>query len=173
MHLRACDFDAHASDILDILNEAILTSTALYDYAPRSPASMRTWFERKAEKGFPVIGAFSDDGRLAGFATYGAFRDFPAYKYTVEHSVYVHKDWREQGVAKRLMQALIEAARQQELHVLIGAIDAGNIGSIAMHRSLGFEHAGTLSQVGFKFGRWLDVVLYQLILGTPQHPVDG
>jgi len=71
------------------------------------------------------------------------------------------------------MQALIAAARENQLHVLMGAIDASNAGSIALHERLGFKHVGTLPQVGFKFGRWLDLAFYQLLLDTPTNPVDG
>jgi phosphinothricin acetyltransferase len=71
------------------------------------------------------------------------------------------------------MQALIEAAQQRNLHALVGAIDASNAGSIALHTRLGFKLVGTLPQVGFKFGRWLDLVFYQRLLDTPVNPVDG
>ena len=94
MQLIACTHDAHAQAILNILNHAIVTSTALYDYQPRSLTSMRIWFDAKAAGGFPVIGAVDEAGTLLGFASYGTWRAFPAYKYTVEHSVYVHKDHR-------------------------------------------------------------------------------
>ena len=173
MRLIACTHDAHAPAILDILNEAIVHSTALYDYQPRPLASMRAWFDAKAAGGFPVIGAVDDAGTLLGFASYGVWRAFPAYKYTVEHSVYVHQDARGRGLAPLLMGALIDAARAQGKHVLVGAIDAANAPSIALHRRLGFSHAGTVRQAGFKFGQWLDVAFWQLILDTPAQPVDG
>ncbi len=173
LRLVACSHDAHAQAILDILNDAIVTSTALYDYQPRPLASMRTWFDAKAAGGFPVIGAVDDAGTLMGFASYGMWRAFPAYKYSVEHSVYVHKDHRGKRLALKLMQALIEAARAQGKHMMIGAIDASNAASIALHRKLGFADAGTVRQAGFKFGRWLDVAFWQLILDTPADPVDG
>lgn len=171
--LIACTHDAHAQPILDILNEAIVSSTALYDYQPRPLASMRTWFDNKAAGGFPVIGAVDGAGTLLGFASYGTWRAFPAYKYSVEHSVYVHKDHRGHGLARTLMQALIEAARAQGKHMMIGAIDASNAASIALHRQLGFTDAGTVRQAGFKFGHWLDVAFWQLLLDTPAEPVDG
>ncbi|MFH4410819.1 N-acetyltransferase family protein, partial [Acinetobacter baumannii] len=76
--------------ILEILNEAIVNSTALYDYVPRSLDSMKTWFSVKTGNSFPVIGAVDESGKLLGFASWGAFRAFPAYKYTVEHSIYIH-----------------------------------------------------------------------------------
>lgn len=171
--LVPCTFERHADAILDIFNDAILNSTALYDYAPRTLQSMVKWFDAKQAGGFPVIGIEDKAGTLLGFGSYGAFRAWPAYKYTVEHSVYVHRDHRGKGLGRVLMQALIEAARQNDLHALIGGIDATNSGSIALHERLGFKHVGTLPQVGFKFGRWLDLAFYQLLLDTPAQPVDG
>src|SRR5262245_53232798 len=92
-----CTYERHAGAILDILNEAILNSTALYDYRARSAESMRGWFAGKAAGRFPVLGALDASGQLLGFASYGTFRAFPAYKYTVEHSVYVRVDQRGRG----------------------------------------------------------------------------
>jgi L-amino acid N-acyltransferase YncA len=173
MKIIACSYHLHAPAILAILNEAIVESTALYDYLPRPADSMVGWFKAKEEKQYPVIGAVSDSGELMGFASYGVFRAWPAYKYSVEHGIYVDKDHRRKGVGRLLMQRLIERARQQDYHVLIGGIDMGNAGSIALHESLGFVHAGTIRQAGFKFGRWLDLGFYQLVLDTPGAPHDG
>lgn len=173
MRLIPCTEEAHAGTILAILNDAIVTSTALYDYKPRTPEQMAGWFATKRANGFPVIGAVDDDGRLMGFASYGTFRAFPAYKYTVEHSVYVDAADRGKGLGRTLLEAIVAEAQAREVHVLVGAIDAQNAGSIALHERLGFEHAGTVRQAGFKFGRWLDVAFYQLILATPAEPVDG
>ena len=173
MRLIPCTEEAHAGTILAILNDAIVTSTALYDYKPRTPENMVAWFATKRANGFPVIGAVDDDGRLMGFASYGSFRAFPAYKYTVEHSVYVDAADRGKGLGRTLLEAIVAEAQAREVHVLVGAIDAQNAGSIALHERLGFEHAGTVRQAGFKFGRWLDVAFYQRILATPAEPVDG
>ena len=173
MRLISCTEEAHAGTILAILNDAIVTSTALYDYKPRTPEQMAGWFATKRANGFPVIGAVDDDGRLMGFASYGTFRAFPAYKYTVEHSVYVDAADRGKGLGRTLLEAIVAEAQAREVHVLVGAIDAQNAGSIALHERLGFEHAGTVRQAGFKFGRWLDVAFYQRILATPAEPVDG
>jgi L-amino acid N-acyltransferase len=168
-----CVYTRHADAILEIFNEAILTSTALYDYKPRAPQSMVGWFDAKRAGGFPVIGVESADGALLGFGSYGPFRAWPAYKYSVEHSVYVQKDHRGNGLGRLIMRELIAVARQNEKHVMIGGIDSTNLGSIALHEQLGFRHVGTMPQVGFKFGRWLDLSFYQLQLETPAHPIDG
>lgn len=168
-----CSEAAHASAILDILNHAIVHSTALYDYQPRTLGNMGTWFAAKQAGAFPVIGAVDAQGTLMGFASYGSFRAFPAYKYTVEHSVYVHHAHRGKGLGKTLMQAVIERAQAQGKHVLVGAIDAANEVSLKLHQDLGFERVGTMPQVGFKFGRWLDLALVQKVLATPAQPVDG
>jgi phosphinothricin acetyltransferase len=134
---------------------------------------MTAWFEAKQRGGFPVIGALNDSVNLIGFGSYGTFRAWPAYKYSVEHSVYVAAEHRAKGLGKLLLQEIIETARQQNYHILIGGIDSANTASIELHKRAGFHHAGTLREVGFKFGRWLDLELYELVLNTPSHPVDG
>lgn len=168
-----CTHAAHGGPILEILNEAIANSTALYDYKPRAPDTMVGWFKTKELGRYPVIGALGEGGELLGFASYGTFRAWPAYKYSVEHSVYVHKDHRGKGIGMALMRRLIDAARSQDYHVLVGGIDVANGASIALHEKLGFTHAGTVRQAGFKFGRWLDLAFYQLVLDTPRQPVEG
>jgi L-amino acid N-acyltransferase len=173
MKFVTCTYEAHASQILAIFNDAIVNSTALYDYKPRTPESMVGWFKAKESGRYPVIGAVDDQGRLLGFASYGTFRAWPAYKYSVEHSVYVEKDQRRKGVGEALMRRLIAAAKEQQYHCMVGGIDVANRGSIAMHEKLGFTHAGTIRQAGFKFGRWLDLGFWQLLLETPGQPQDG
>jgi phosphinothricin acetyltransferase len=168
-----CTLARHGAAILDIFNEAIANSTALYDYQPRAPESMTPWFETKARGNFPVIGIEDAQGKLLAFGSFGSYRAWPAYKYSVEHSVYVHADHRGRGLGRVVMEALVEAAKARGVHAMIGGIDASNVGSIALHRRLGFRHAGTLPQVGFKFGRWLDLAFFQLLLETPAAPVDG
>lgn len=173
MSIVSCTRERHAAAILDILNEAIMHSTAIYDYQPRSPESMPGWFDAKERGRFPVIGIEDEAGALEGFASYGIFRAWPAYKYSVEHSVYIRKDRRGHGLGRLLMRELIGMAQQQGYHCMIGGIDMRNAGSIALHEKLGFTHAGTIRQAGFKFGEWLDLGFYQLLLDTPAQPVDG
>lgn len=171
--LIECDFDRHAAAIMAIFNDAIQNSTALYEYKPRTLDTMRKWFDTKAAGNYPIIGIENDSGELLAFASYGAFRNFPGYKYTVEHSVYVAATARGQGHGKRLLEELIRRAQAQNYHTLIGVIDAANTASIKLHASLGFAECARIREVGYKFNRWLDVVFYQRILSTPKAPVDG
>ena len=173
MRIVQCSHERHAGAILDIFNEAIVNSTALYDYKPRTADSMTGWFKAKRSAGYPVIGIEDSSGELLGFASYGIFRAWPAYKYCVEHSIYVHFRHRGKGLGKTLLKEVIDCARREEYHVLIGGIDVDNAVSIALHERFGFSHAGTVKHAGFKFGHWLDLGLYQLILDTPVDPVDG
>ncbi|WP_423759534.1 GNAT family N-acetyltransferase [Burkholderia sp. NLJ2] len=173
VRLIDCSEAEHAAAILEILNDAIANSTALYDYQPRPPEAMVTWFATKRAGGFPVVGAVDASGTLLGFASWGTFRAFPAFKYTVEHSVYVHPDQRGRGLGELLLREVVRRALEAQVHVVVGCIDATNAGSIALHTKLGFVHSGTITEAGFKFGRWLDAAFYQLKLETPTQPVDG
>ena len=172
MQLINCTL-AHAPEILAIFNEEIAHSTALYDYKPRTMEMMEAWFAAKEKGKFPVVGAIAENGSLAGFVSYGSFRPWPAYKYSVEHSVYVHKAERGQGLGRLLVAEILKTARQQEYHTVIGGIDSQNTASIRLHLSLGFTHCGRIRQAAFKFGQWLDLEFYQYILDTPGKPVDG
>ena len=167
-----CD-RSRAAEILAILNEAIVNSTALYDYRPRTLSMMDAWFDAKERGRYPILGAVDEHGVLVGFASYGPFRAWPAYKYSVEHSLYIAAAHRGQGLGKLLLGALIDRARSQNYHNLIAGIDADNAASIALHRRFGFEPCGTVRHAGFKFNRWLDLQFYQLLLDTPAQPVDG
>jgi L-amino acid N-acyltransferase len=173
MRIVKCEQKRHAEAILAIFNDAIINSTALYDYKPRPIEMMTGWFDAKSKGKFPVIGIENDSGELMGFGSYGTFRAWPAYKYSVEHSVYVDARFRGQGIGKRLLQEIIAAAQGQNYHILVGGIDATNSVSIRLHESLGFIYCGTIQQAGFKFGRWLDLSFYQLLLATPSNPTDG
>jgi phosphinothricin acetyltransferase len=173
MNVVPCEAARHSAAILAIFNEAIANSTALYDYKPRAPESMVAWFEAKAKGRFPVIGVEDESGTLMGFASYGSFRAWPAYKYSIEHSIYVDTRFRGRGLGRLLLREIIAAAQGQDYHVMVGGIDATNAVSIRLHESLGFNHCGTVKHAGFKFGRWLDLAFYQLILRTPAAPIDG
>ncbi|HWD18378.1 MAG TPA: GNAT family N-acetyltransferase [Verrucomicrobiae bacterium] len=173
MKIVRCERQRHGEAIRSIFNEAIASSTALYEYAPRSPQRIEEWFAAKAQGHFPVIGLETEAGELAGFASYGTFRAFPGYKYTIEHTVYVEARFRRQGCGRILLREIIAVAQAQDYHLMIGVIDATNLASIALHESFGFTPGGVLREAGFKFGRWLDVAFYQLTLPTPAAPADG
>ncbi|GAA5216308.1 N-acetyltransferase family protein [Corallincola platygyrae] len=173
-----CDFQRHGEAVRAIFNDAILNSTALYEYEPRSLADVEQWFTQKQQAGFPILGVLTETGavtetdavtesaELMGFASYGLFRDKPAACQTMEHSVYIHPDHRGKGLGELLLRALVRRAEADSVHVLVGAIDADNQASIRLHEKLGFIHAGTLTQSAFKFDRWLDLALYQKTLNT-------
>ena len=150
-------------EILAIYNEVIRNSTAVYSEAEFTPARGETWFDTKAEQGFPFIVA-GDAGGVAGFGTFGDFRAWPCYQYSVEHSVHVRSDRRGQGIGRALVVELIGRARAANKHVMLAGIDADNTVSIGLHETLGFRQVGHLHEVGFKFGRWLDLVFLELAL---------
>jgi len=149
--------------ILDIINYNILNSTALYDYKPRNLEAQKAILEDKINKGFPIVIA-EFDGKLVGFGMYSEFRFREAYKFTVEHSVYVSPNEMGKGIGKLLLTKLIEIAKAQGLHTIIGVIDSENKSSIAFHEQFGFKTVGIIKESGYKFDRWLDSVLMQLLI---------
>ena len=149
--------------ILKIVNHAIIHTTSNYNYEIQSLEVQTKWFEDKKAKNFPIIVAVSKN-EVIGFGTYGTFREKIGYQFTVEHSVYVAENYIGKGIGKLLLKALIELAKSQNIHVMIGAIDAENLSSIAFHEKFGFKVVGNIRQVAFKFDRWLDLVLMQLIV---------
>jgi L-amino acid N-acyltransferase len=164
-----CDRD-YSEQILDIFNDAILNSTALYDYKQRELESMTNWFNVKEKNNFPVIGIVDDQNKLLGFGSYGTFRNWPAYKYSIEHSLYIHKNYRGQELGKIILSEIIKNASGQDYHCLIAGIDSTNEVSIKLHKSFGFEFCGRIKHAGFKFSKWLDLDFYQLLLTTPLEP---
>jgi L-amino acid N-acyltransferase YncA len=149
--------------ILDIINYNILNSTALYDYNIRNYEQQKAILEEKINKNFPVIVAIEDD-KVVGFGMYGEFRFREAYKYTVEHSVYVDNEHQGKGIGKLLLQELIQLAKEQKLHTMIAVIDAENQSSVEFHEKFGFKTVGIIKESGYKFDRWLHSVFMQLIL---------
>jgi len=149
--------------ILDIINYNILHSTALYDYKIRDLETQKKILEDKINKGFPIVIA-EFDGKLVGFGMYSEFRFREAYKFTVEHSVYVSPNEMGKGIGKLLLTKLIEIAKAQGLHTIIGVIDSENKSSIAFHEQFGFKTVGIIKESGYKFDRWLDSVLMQLLI---------
>jgi L-amino acid N-acyltransferase YncA len=149
--------------ILDIYNDVILTTTSVYSEQPHTMEMRLTWFKERTAAGFPVIVA-ELDGVIAGFGSYGHFRVWPCYRFTAEHSVYVHRDFRGRGISKVLLGELISLAKAAGLHALIAGVDSDNAVSLKLHLAFGFQQVAHFKEVGFKFGRWLDLLFLELLL---------
>jgi phosphinothricin acetyltransferase len=158
-HANATDLPA----VLDIYNHAIINTTAVYQEDVHTLSMRESWFMDKLKNGYPVFVA-TEANKVIGFSTYGPFRNWPGYRFTVEHSVYVHVDHRGKGVGKLLVQSVISHARDKGLHALIAGIDSESEGSLKLHQSLGFTEVAHFKQVGFKFGRWLDLKFLEMLL---------
>lgn len=157
-----------APGIAHIYNDAVAHTTAIWNEQTVDAADRAAWTVGRQAAGLPVLIAAGPAGEVLGYASYGPWRAFDGYRHTVEHSVYVREDHRGQGIGASLLQVLIERARDAGMHAMVGAIEASNSGSIALHAKLGFVQVGVLPQVGEKFGRWLDLALLQLTLdGRP------
>jgi L-amino acid N-acyltransferase YncA len=149
--------------ILEIYNDVILTTTAVYSELPHTLEMRQAWFKERKESGFPVIVAIVNGG-VAGLVTFGHFRAWPCYRFTVEHSVYVRKDLRGRGISKILLKELISLAKAAGKHALIAGIDSENTVSLRLHEAFGFTQAAHFKEVGFKFNRWLDLIFLELLL---------
>jgi phosphinothricin acetyltransferase len=154
---------ADLGEILAIYNEVIRNSTAVYSEEEFTPARGDAWFNTKIDHGFPMVVARDPTG-ITGFGTFGEFRAWPCYRNSVEHSVHVRSDRRGRGIGRALVADLLARAAAAGKHVMIAGIDADNAVSLGMHRSLGFVEVGHFREVGFKFGRWLDLKFMQCIL---------
>jgi L-amino acid N-acyltransferase len=158
------DAEPRDLDVVHALHvESVLHTTNVWQDEPHPRAWFDTWLADRRAAGLPVIVA-EIDGHVAGYVTYGPFRPYPGYRFTVEHSVYVVDAFRGRGVARLLMGVLVDRARDAGMHTLIGAICSTNAPSIALHERLGFSTVAVLPQVGRKFDRWLDLTLVQLTL---------
>ncbi|MEU2426369.1 N-acetyltransferase family protein [Streptomyces sp. NPDC007851] len=154
-----------AEAVRAIRNHAIEHSTALWTETPQTAAEGAAWFAAHLERGSALVAEVSDaPGEVAGFAVYGPWRALDGYRHTVENSVYVREDRQGLGVGSALLAALVVAAREAGHHVMIAGIEARNVSSVRLHERFGFEHAGTVREVGTKFGRWLDLTLMRLPL---------
>jgi L-amino acid N-acyltransferase YncA len=156
------------AEILCIYNEVIRNSTAVYTEVELTAERGEAWFTAKRSGGFPFMVARDASG-ITGFGTFGEFRAPPCYQHSVEHSVHVRRDRRGQGIGRSLVIELMSQAAAMRKHVMIAGIDADNAVSIKLHESLGFINVGHFHEVGFKFGRWLDLVFLQCRLPATNH----
>jgi phosphinothricin acetyltransferase len=149
--------------MLDIYNEIIANTTAVFQYDLHTLQMRKEWFTQKQQENFPVFVA-EENNVIVGFSTFAQFRNWQAYKYSVENSVYVRADCRGKGIGKLLLQPLIDAAKQMQLHTIIAGIVADNEASIALHKQFGFIEVAHFKEVGYKFDKWLDLKFLQLML---------
>lgn len=159
-----------AEIIAEIYNDAVLNTTAIWNDKTVDVVNRIKWMSDRHDAGFPVIVAVDEADTVLGYASYGDWRPWDGYRHTVEHSVYVHKAARGGGTGTMLMQALIGLAKDQDKHVMVAGIESENSASIALHKKLGFIDAGRMSEVGNKFGRWLDLTFLQLRLDARELP---
>lgn len=166
MHIRDAT-DADLAGILEIYNDAVLNTTAIWNEKTVDLDNRRAWLAERNAQGYPVLVAVDEQDQVLGYASFGDWRTWDGYRHTVEHSVYVKNDHVGAGIGKALMRALIDRARALGKHVMVAGIESENRASIHMHQQLGFVHVGQLREVGTKFGRWLDLTFMQLII-NPQ-----
>ena len=150
--------------ILEIYNDAVLKTTASYDYEPRTLEHRTTWFEERTREQYPIFVAENDAKQVVGWSALNPFHTRMGYRFTAENSVYVAASERGKGIGKLLMEPLITGAKKRGLHAIIAVIDAENEPSIRLHAHFGFEKVGLFKEVGFKFDRWLNVVYMERIV---------
>ncbi|MTV17045.1 MULTISPECIES: GNAT family N-acetyltransferase [Bradyrhizobium] len=152
--------------ITAIFNEAVANSNAIWTEKQDSDAERLAWMKARQALGYPVLVAV-EETTVLGYGTFGDFRAFPGYRYSVEHSVYIHADHRGRGLGRIIVDELIAAATALGKHVMIAGIDGGNPASLRLHAQAGFVEVARMPEVGRKFGRWLDLVFMQRLLDTP------
>jgi L-amino acid N-acyltransferase YncA len=153
--------------ITAIYNDVLLNSTAIYRDEPATVAERAGFWRSRKEQDYPTIVA-EDGDSIIGFASFGDFRSWPGYRFTVEHTVHVHADHRGRGIGSGLVQALFPLAAAAGKHVMTGGIDADNTASLRFHERLGFERVAHFKEVGFKFDRFLDLLFVQRIIPALQ-----
>lgn len=155
--------------ICEIYNASVETNTASWDTNKHSVDERLAWFAARSRAGQAVLVA-DLDGQVVGWGSWGTFRDKTGYRLTAEHALYVADAARGRGVGALLMDGIICTATAAGVHVLVGAISSDNHPSIKLHERFGFSEVGRMPQVGAKFGRWLDLVLFQRLLDDRPAP---
>lgn len=158
--------------ITSIYNHVLTHSTAIYNDRPASLEDRIRWWRARLDQGYPVLVAENDTGIL-GFASFGDFRSWPGYRFTVEGTIHVHHEARCQGVGTALLTALIDRARARDKHIMIAGVDSENAASIRFLECFGFERAGHLPEVGFKFNRFLSLDFLHYWITPPTLPPPG
>jgi L-amino acid N-acyltransferase len=147
----------------EILNALIRETTAIWSLKPTTLETRAVWFDDRRRQGLPILVA-EQEGNLAGFASFAAFRPWEGYAATVEHSIYIDAPARRRGIGTELLSQLVGRAQALGLHAMVGGVEAGNLASLRLHQRLGFREVGRLPEVGRKFDRWLDLVFVERLL---------
>jgi phosphinothricin acetyltransferase len=150
-------------DILNIMNDAILNTTSIYDYKERSIDYISNWWSNKTKESLPIV-VCELESKVVAYGSFGIFRQWEAYKFSIEHSIYVMPNYQRHGIGKEMLKLLISKAKKEGYHTMIGGIDSMNTQSIELHKKFGFVEIGKIKEVGYKFDKWLDLVFMQLIL---------
>ena len=157
--------------ITAIYNEVVANSNAVWTEKQDSEADRLAWMKARQALGYPVLVAVEGESVL-GYGTFGDFRAWPGYRYSVEHSVYIGKEYRGRGLGRIIVEELVTAATKLGKHVLIAGIDGSNEASLRLHAQMGFVEVARMPEIGRKFGRWLDLVFMQRMLDAPGVPRD-
>jgi phosphinothricin acetyltransferase len=155
----------------EIFNAEVAWATTTWEWSPLSNEDWQVWFDAHTRDNHVLLVA-EVLGQIAGFAGYGTFRNKAGYVTTVEDSVYLREQFRRHGLGKALLRELMVQARARGIHAMVAAVTGENQASLAAHTSVGFVEVGRLPQVGHKFGRWLDLVLLQVLLDDKPSPID-
>ena len=147
--------------ITEIYNDAVLKTDATFDNSPKTIKEQRTWFDEHGQHN-PVLVA-EIDGKVRGWASLSKWSSRCAYAATAEVSIYIAEEYRNKGLGKLLMQAILDAGKKAGLHTVLSRITGGNQTSVHLHKLFGFEHIGVMREVGSKFGRLLDVIMMQKV----------
>ena len=162
--IRACE-ERDVAEITEIYRHHVLHGAASFELEPPDAAEMARRRRAVVDGGYPYLVA-EQGGRVVGYAYASAYRPRPAYRNTVENSVYVAPGRERQGIGRVLLKTLLKACEERGFRQVVAVIgDSGHEASIGLHHALGFRMVGTLRSAGFKFGRWIDIVLMQRALG--------
>jgi phosphinothricin acetyltransferase len=156
------DFD----QITEIYNEILMSSTAVYSDSPATREDRIAWWKGRLAQGYPVLVA-SIGSHIAGFTSFGDFRSWPGYRFTVEGTLHIHSGSRGKGIGTQLMKALLLRAKALGKHTMIAGVDAENVASLGFLDRFGFQRAGCLREVGYKFDRFLNLIFLQYWITPP------
>lgn len=150
-------------DLLEIINDAILNSTATFDVEVRDYEYMKGWYE--SFKGNHILLVYEMNNKAVGYACFSTYRNKKAFDSSVELSLYVNKNYRGKGIGEKLLKEIIEIGKEnKQIHNIISVITSENEVSIKLHKKYGFRYCGTILHAGYKFERYLDVDTYQIIV---------